>query len=187
MPKCNTAIPAIIGGLLLAFTTCAQDVTNAPKTEIETFEARTGTVIVKGLGQIGSVTTDAGVISVRCKESTDATSGQKQYGMAVVFDGNHHERAKAVVDEDEMDSLINGVNYLGKVTYTVTSLPSFEATYSTKSGLRLVAYSSKRQGGIQDFLQFGDSPRILLTSSQFAQLQALVSQAKSTLDSLKGQ
>jgi hypothetical protein len=40
----------------------AQDTTNAPKTEIENFELQTGTVIVKGLGEIGSVTTSAGSV-----------------------------------------------------------------------------------------------------------------------------
>ena len=56
----------------LAFTSRAQDATNAPtaKTEIENFELQTGTVIVKGLGEIGSVTTSAGIVSV-LKESID--------------------------------------------------------------------------------------------------------------------
>jgi hypothetical protein len=167
----------------LAFVSRAQDTTNAPKTEIENFEAQTGTVIIKGFGQIGSVTASAGVISVRCKESATTTS-HKEYGIAIEFASNQ-QRELLIVDYDEIDSLINGIDYLGKITYNVTSLPGFEATYTTKSGLRIVAYASKRQGGIQSFLQFCDSPRILLTPDQMVQLESSIGQAKTSLDSLR--
>jgi hypothetical protein len=169
----------------LAFASHAQDLTNAPKTEIENFEAQTGTVIVKGFGQIGSVTASTGVISVRCKESADTTTGLKEYGVAIKFDGNNRQEEFAIVDYDEMNSLLNGLDYLGKITYEVTSMPSFDAIFNTKSGLRIAAHSERRQGGIQTFLQFGDAPRILLASDQFAQFQNLIGQAKTSLDSLK--
>ncbi|MGH7951418.1 MAG: hypothetical protein ACREFE_05810 [Limisphaerales bacterium] len=163
----------------------AQDtITNALKTEIENFEAQTGTVIVKGFGEIGSVTASAGVISVRCKESANVSTGQKEYGIAFAF-GNNRLREFAVVDYDEIDSLLNGMDYLSKITPDATMMPEFEAIYSTKSGLRIVAYSAGRQGGIQDFLQFSDAPRILLASDQMVQLRNLIAQAKTSLDALK--
>jgi hypothetical protein len=71
------------------------------------------------------------------------------------------------------------------MTYDATALPSFEATFTTKSGLRIVAHSDKRQGGIQAFLQFGDSPRIPLASDQSHKFQNLIAQAKTSLDALK--
>jgi hypothetical protein len=169
----------------LAFAGHAQDITNAPKTEIEFFEAQTGTVIVKGFGDVGSVNVSAGVISVRCKESTDATTGRKQYGITITFVGNDRSSNRLVVDYDEINSLLNAIDYLNKITYDVTTLPAFEAVYSTKSGLRIVAYSSRRQGGIQTFLQLGDDPRVLLNSDQMTQLEGLIGQAKTTLDSLR--
>ena len=89
------------------------------------------------------------------------------------------------MDYDEIDSLLDGINYLNKITYEVTPLPSFEASFTAKSGLRVVAYSARRQGGIQTFLQYGDRPRILLTSDQMTQLHGLIGQAKNMLDSLK--
>jgi hypothetical protein len=162
----------------------AQDATNAPKTEIENFEQQTGTVIVKGLGEIGSVTTSAGVITVRCKESIDENSGLKEYGIGVALASNQL-RGFLVVDYDELDSLIHGLDFLGKITYDVTALPSFDATFSTKSGLLIAAHSEQRHGTIQTFLQFADTPRIPLTSVQFAQFQNLIGQAKASLDSLR--
>ena len=168
----------------LAFASRAQD-TNALKTHIGVFEAQTGTVIIKGFGQTGSMSAGADVISVRCKESTDVNTGHKAYGLAIEITGNNRPRERTYVDYDEIDSLLNGVNYLSKITCDVTPLPSFEASYTTKSGLRVVASSARRQGGIQTFLQYCDQPRILLTSDQLAQFHGLVDQAKNSLDSIR--
>jgi hypothetical protein len=167
----------------LAFTARAQD-TNALKTEIGIFESQTGVVIVKGFGQVGSLSTGATVISVRCKESSSASSGHKDYGIAVVIDANQW-RGLAILDYDELDALLNGMDYLGKTTYNVTSLPGFEASFTTKSGLELIAHGDKQQGGIRTFLQYDDGPRIPLMSDQWTQLAKLIEQAKATLDSLR--
>jgi hypothetical protein len=168
----------------LAFACRAQDATNVLKTEIENFEAQTGTVIVKGFGEIGSLTTGAGVISVRCKESIDVGHGLKQYGIAIELAANP-PREFFIVDYDEIGSLLSGIDYLSQITYSVTTLPAFEASFTTRSGLRVVAYSAVRQGGIHTYLQFGDAPRISLASDQLAQFQNLIVQAKNSLDALK--
>jgi len=167
----------------LAFAARAQD-TNALKTEIGLFEAQTGVVLVKGFSQIGSIATSEAVISVRCKETTSVATGRKDYGIAVEIALNQR-RALAIVDYDELDSMLDGMNYLGKISYNVTALPSFEASYTTKSGLSFIAFSNKRQGGILTFLQYNDSPRIPLTLDQWNQLANLINQAKTTIDSLR--
>ena len=97
---------------------------------------------------------------------------------------NNQPKDKIIVDYDELDSLLNGIDYLSKISYDVTPLPGFEAVYATKSGLRLVAYSSRRMGGIQTFLQYGDNPRIPLASDQVAQVRDLISQARTALAAL---
>lgn len=167
----------------LAFGVRAQD-TNALKTEIGIFESQTGVVIIRGFGQVGSITTGSAVISVRAKESTSAATSHKDYGIAVVIEVNQG-RGVAIVDYDELDALLNGMDYLGKMTYSATSLPGFEATFTTKSGLELIAHGDKQQGGIRTFLQYDDGPRIPLASDQWVQLAKLIEQAKTTLDSLR--
>jgi hypothetical protein len=161
----------------------AQD-TNALKTEIGLFESQTGVVIIKGFGQVGSVSTGGAVISVRCKESSSTATGHKDHGIAVVIEANQC-RGVAIVDYDELDALLNGMDYLGKMTFNVTSLPGFEANFTTKSGLQLIAHGDKQLGGIRTFLQYDDGPRIPLASDQWAQLANLISQARITLDSLR--
>lgn len=89
------------------------------------------------------------------------------------------------MDDDELDALLNGMDSLGKMTYSVTSLPGFEASFTTKSGLQLIARGDKQQGGIRTFLQYNDGPRIPLASDQWTQLTKLIAQAKATLDSLR--
>ena len=181
-----------ICSLLLAFGSLAcvgraQEVTlttNAPKTEIEVFELQTDTVIVKGLGQISSLNMDSGAVFVRVKETSDIGTGRKLYGLTIGFAESNQPREKLVVDYDELESLLSGIDYLSKISYDVTPLPSFEAAYTTKSGLRIVAYSSRWQGGIQTFLQFGDNPRIPLASDQVAQFRDMISQARNALTAM---
>ncbi len=168
---------------LLAFGARAQD-TNALKTEIGLFESQTGVIIIKGFGQVGSISTGGAVISVRAKESSSAATGHKDYGLALVIEANQW-REVALVDYDELDTLLNSMDYFGKVTYNVTSLPGFEATFATKSGLTLIAHGDRQQGGIRTFLQYNDSPRIPLASDQWTQLVNLTGQAKARLDALR--
>lgn len=162
----------------------AQTVTNVPATEIENFELQTDTVMVKGFGEIGSVTTEAGVVSVRCKETDSVASGRKLYGIAVTFEAND-AHGFLVADYDELESLTNGLDYLAKISYNVTPMPGFDASIVTRSGLRAGAHTERRQSGIELFLQFGESPRIPLTADQFAQFANLVNGSKMSLDAAR--
>lgn len=176
-------LAVVCAALPLAAT--AQSNTNAPTTEIENFELQTDAVIVKGVDQIGFVTTDAGTILVRCKESDNIASGQKQYAIAISIE-NNQSRMVLLVDYDELDALIHGLDFLGKVTYDVTTMPAFDATITTRSGFRAGAHSERRQGTIQLFFQFADSVRAPVTPDQFNQLQKLIVQAKTALDTARG-
>src|ERR1039457_4957122 len=85
-----------------ALASSAQD-TNALKTDLGFFEAQTGTVIVKGFGQIGSMSVGTDVITVRCKASTDVSTGHKAYGLIIEIAGSSPPRERIFVDYDEMD------------------------------------------------------------------------------------
>ncbi len=169
-----------------AWAACGQ-VTNLPPTEIETFEATTGTVIVQGAGQVGAVAVGNLNIAVICKESMDINGGAKEYGLAVEMTGNGQRLSKLVVDYDELDSLVKGLNYLARIDYNVTTLPTFVAAYVSKSGLRVGAYTSQRRGAIQYFVQdyAHNGARILLMADQLAQFQTLIEEGRKNLDSLR--
>jgi len=172
------------GCCAFVFAARAQESTNLPPTEIENFELQTDAVIVKGFNEVGTISTSAGVVSVRCKQSANTATGRVEYGITVGL-VTSDTRGALVVDYDELDALLNGMTFLGRITYDVTPMPSFDAALTTKSGLRIAAHSERRQGGIQTFLQFEDSPRIPLSSDQFSQFQSLIQQAKSSLDLIR--
>ena len=176
----------ILAAVFCSFTLTspAQD-TNALKTDLGVFDAQTGTVIVKGFGQIGAMSVGTDVITVRCKASTDVSTSHKAYGLSIEIAGSPSPRERIFVDYDEIDSLLSAINYLNKITYDATPLPGFEASFTTKAGLRVAAYSARRQGGIQTFLQYGDDPRILLASDQMTQFYGLIEQARNSLDSMR--
>ena len=168
----------------LTFAAAAQD-TNYLRTEIGVFENRTGSVIIKGFGQIGSVAAGGADISVRCKETTDLSIGRKLYGLAIQISGNSIPAERLYVDEDEIDALLSGLNYLIKINYEVTALPGFEASYTTKGGLQVMANSVRKEGGIRFSLQGNYSPPIALSSMQMTQLYTLITQARKNLDAIK--
>ena len=116
-----------------------------------------------------------------------SSTGRRQYGMAVEVVANDQRAWKRVVDYDEMDSLINGLNYLAKIDYKVTELPTFVAGYVTRSGLRVGAFTSQRRGVIQYFLQdySTNSPRILITSGPTGPVPGSGGPTRKNLDSLQ--
>jgi hypothetical protein len=171
---------------LFAWTSRAQDtITNL--TELEAFEAQTGTVIVKGAGQTGSLTIGAVDVAVLSKESLNVTTGQKAYGVAIEITENNRLVRKAVIDYDELDTFLSSLDYLARIDYNVTTLPTFTASYTTKSGFRVGAFTSQRRGAIQFFLQSynTDKAKILITPAQLIQFQTLVEQTRKSLDALR--
>lgn len=177
---------SILLALACAFagTVVAQD-TNAFMTQIGSFEARTNVVIIRASGLIGSIPLGSGELEVRCKETTDAGTGEKVYGLAMAIEVNQIPAQRVLVDEDEVDSLLKAVNYLAKINYDVTSLPAFEASYTSKAGLRVIAHANRREGGVLAYLQFNDNPRIALTPVQMTQLYDLIEMGRKKLAEIK--
>lgn len=93
---------AIIASGLFAFAASAQ-VTNVTFTELESFEAQPGTVVVAGAGQVGSMAIGDITVSVFSRESTAVNSGRKEYGAVVELGENDRREARMFVDYDEMD------------------------------------------------------------------------------------
>jgi hypothetical protein len=187
----KSKIPLLALALCSLLTTSSPaQTTNAvavvPATILENLEGLTGELIVKGTGPVGSVTAAGAVISATCKEDTLVSANQKAYGLVVdiKFDGQPEDRT--VVDYDELEMLLSSVDSLRKLDWSVTSLSSFDVNYTTKAGLRVAAFSSKRAGAIEFTVRSTRMDKgLLLTAQQFAQLQTLLTQAKAKLDSIR--
>lgn len=172
---------------LLAFQLRLPAQTNsAPATWLETFEQQTNVVLVKGFSSIGSLTVDQATIAVRACEVDNVNSGQKAYGLILdVALPGADSHLHLALDADELDGLAGGMDYVSKVSWGVTPLNGFEASYLTRSGLRIAAHSERRQDTIATFVEFPAVPAIRVNADQLAQLRSLILQGKSSLDSLK--
>jgi hypothetical protein len=95
--------------------------------------------------------------------------------------------ATALIDYDELDSLLDGLEYLGKLDWSVTSLPDFSAVYTTKGGFRAEARGSRRTGSIEFAVRSTrvNAPKLSLSRDQLGQLRSLIEQARTKLDSMR--
>ncbi len=181
---------AVAAGSLLAGSAAAQETNPCPllpATKLEAFETNVDTVIIKATAPIGTVAGHGGSVSVRCREITDAGTGQRASGVIVDIASSGPVEDTTLIDYDELDSLLDGIEYIGKLDWTVTSLPSFNAVYTTKGGFRAVAFGSRRTGNIEFAVRSTRVIRqpLLLSRDQLGQLRSLVEQGKAKLDSLR--
>lgn len=178
-------------GLGFAGSTRAQESTNLwpgwVMTRLESLQTNANRVIVKAASPIGSVAAHGATIAVLATEVTDTASGQTASGLTLtVFEGEQ-TGGVALVDYEELSSLLSALDYLSRVDWSVTSLSSFDAFSSTKDGFRVAAFSSKRTGTIEyaaRTLRSNQRPA-LLTRDQLMQLRSLIDQAKGKLDSIR--
>jgi hypothetical protein len=195
MSRNKMALTAAAGLFLFAFHLSAQtdnpppaQTGVLPPTYLENFELQTNTILVRGFSLAGSVVLGNYTLVVHANEVNDMTHSQKAYGVVMnlrLSNSDADTQVEWVMDYDELDSLANALDYISKVTWGVTQLNGFEATYKTKSGFRLVAHSDRKDQTVATSIQFGDSPRIPASSDQLLQIRSLISQAKATLDALK--
>ena len=86
MRKFIAMLVVIAGGSLLASLAAAQETNPCPllpATKLEAFETNTETVIIKATAPIGGVPGRGGTVSVRCREITDAGTGQRASGVII--------------------------------------------------------------------------------------------------------
>jgi len=158
-----------------------------PKSRLELAEERTGVVLVRGTENVGSVAGNRGEVQVQVRETKDVTSNQRDYGVIItVFQGEGTASA-TYVDYDELPTLIQNLDYVSKANWTLTSLGHFDASYTTRAGLRVVTYSSTRSGLIEGAVV---SQRVLrsrasLTTAQLDLLRNTLEVAKTKIDELQ--
>ena len=190
MRRLMAVLIVVAGGSVLTGPARAQETNGcvlAPATKLEAFETNTDTVIIKATAPMGTVQVHGGEVSVRCREITDAGTGHRESGIVMDIAVGESIEAGLLVDYDELDSLVDGMEYLGKLDWSVTSLPDFQAVYTTKGGFRVVARGSRRTGNIEfdvRNLRF-NYPKLPLSRDQLGQLRSLVEQGKAKLDSVR--
>jgi hypothetical protein len=114
------------------------------------------------------------------------SGARKEHGILVDIGVNGQPDDSTVVDYDELDALLGSMDYLANINRSVTALSGLNASFTTKGGLRVGAFSSRRVGQIELSLRSSRMQKgMLLTSDQLVQFHSLVDQAKHKLDALK--
>ncbi|WP_395717015.1 hypothetical protein [Prosthecobacter sp.] len=160
-----------------------------PKTKLEMFQARSGAVIIRGFSEVGSIQGQLSTsIAVECKEFTDASSGKKEYGITVtVKSTSRFEKSDtSFIDDDEIVSLLKGIEYIAKIDKTITKLADFQADYKTKGDMTVSSYSSS-QGIVEAAVQCGrfNGTMAHLSMADLEQFTKLIAKSKEMLDELK--
>ena len=181
---------ALLGCLLFAqsgHTQATNPCPAAPATLLESFETNIAVVVLKAGSEVGTVSARTGAIAVKCRQMTDLSTGNKAQGIAVEITDHSQAKDSMLIDYDEMVPLQNALDYLSKLEVSVTPLTIFDATYTTKGGLRLAAIGTRRTGVIQFTIRDARTglPPLVLSRQELAQFSTLLDQAKATLDGLR--
>ncbi|WP_150107342.1 hypothetical protein [Pedosphaera parvula] len=188
MPNFNTTILTLLVCSLLSFNIHAQDTgTNTPKTRIEAFDTQIGVIRIKATSDMGTIPGKIGSVLIQCKESTDPVANKKEYGLAIKVSLSEQQQDSTTIDYDEIEPLIGAIDYISKIDYSVTTLPTFAATFTTRGDFTIATYTSKRQGNIQATAQSNRllKTRVFLSMDQLAQLRTVLASAKNTIDSIR--
>jgi len=189
---CKIMMVAVAGWFLLTVDLPAlTEVTNViilpPTTRLEAVENTVGKIVFKGRTEVGTVTAPTGSITVFFKEDTLVGDNTKEHGVVIVIKGGGQNDERALVDYDELDGLAGALDYLSRLTWSATTMTSFDASYTSKSGLRFDSVGNRRSGKIEFSIRNGQMPqKLVLAPEHLAQMRSLLDQAKRKLDELRG-
>jgi hypothetical protein len=187
MRRSNVAALIALVLLLCSTSAFAQQAKPTPTdtpTKLETFQAKTGAVIIKGYTRIGTVRGTGGSATVISMEFTDAQTGRKEQGIVIeVKESDRLAREnRSFIDADEIDSLLKGIEYISKIGSTVTKLASFEAIYRTKGEFSITTFSDS-SGSISAAISSGRIGRsdMFIPLSELAAFKGLIIEAQAKL------
>ena len=170
--------------------------TSEPKTQSEAIHGKISATIIEGYSVVGKVNVDDrrysdSVISVENWEFIVPSTDEKQIGIVVEIKSREQSN-RSLIDYDEIDPLLQGIDYLLKVNRHSVKLDNFQAIYRTKDGLRVTTSNHPRdetfgrsQGDIEATVKSGNGAVISFSIHKLRALQSLIAKAKQQLDLIK--
>lgn len=157
-----------------------------PRTKLEAFDERYGTVLLKGFTQINSI--DVRGVRVDAIELRDLARATRVTGIVIALSGSGekpHEN-RAFVDYEEIDGLVAGIDSVSRVNETMTKLVGFEGKYRTLGDFEVGVFRQTRSGNAVS-LSTGvcDQVRLMMSLDDLTKVRAMVVEAKSKLDEAK--
>jgi len=182
---CNSAVAQRPGPEFWRRVTCEPF---EPRTKLEALEMKYETVLIKGFTRITTV--EISGVRIDAVEWRDMKNSVRATGITIVVsEARPNERPRedrAMIDYDEIDSLVSAIDLVSKVSETATKLTGFEARYKTVGDLEIVVFRQTRSGtAVQLTAGLCDKITQSLTLDELAKLRAMLVEAKTRLDEIK--
>lgn len=131
----------------IAFSSLASEDETKTSTKLEAFQARTGTVIIRGYSTAGSIRGLGANVSVDARVFKDASDLQKPVtGISVsIKETTRLERESiSFIDSEEIQSLLDGIDYISKASSEITPLEKFEVEFRTNGDFRVIVFNDSK-------------------------------------------
>ena len=153
--------------------------TKEPRTKLEAMMQQTGTVV-----SIKSSRMDE-YRGVYCIEITDVFTGKREIGIGLALEYSRKE-INTVIDYDEIESLLRGIDYISKVTNS-TDPSEFHGIYQTKENFIISYYLSNKGWSIRGtkLLRNNEYSWDDLSETRIDEFRTAIFQAKQELDKIK--
>jgi hypothetical protein len=159
----------------------------APRNRLEEFEARQGTLLVKGRTWIATLRSQGGTARVEATEIRNVFDSSRALGVTVTISTSSPSgESRCLIDYEEIDNLVKAFDTMAKVEDSITKLSHFEAHYRTMSDFEIIVFK-QTSGGIAAAIEGGffERTRVLLTLEEFTRLRWMIVQAKEKVDEVK--
>jgi hypothetical protein len=159
-----------------------------PRNKLEEIEGRMETILIKGRTYVATLRAQNGTARVEATEIRDTKSSNRVAGVVVtiVADGGPPGEIRALIDYDEIDSLIKAFDAIAKSDDSITKLTHFESRYRTKGDFEILVFKQV-SGGVAAAVEGGffDRSRLLMTLDDFTRMRWMIAQARDRLDEIK--
>lgn len=163
----------------------------APRTKLEEFESRLGTLLVKGHTYVATLkATGGGSARVEAMEIRDTSNSTRATGVVVTIapleqNGPTLNEIRSLIDYEDIDTLIKAFDTAAKADESLTKLTHFEVRYRALGDFEIVVFKQV-PGGVAAAVEGGlfERTRLLLTLDEFVKLRWMIAQAKDRLDQI---
>lgn len=154
-------------------------------TKIEALETKTSSVILEGYSEIGSISSPRfGSVKIRSLDVQDVNGKNRALGLSIFVDSSLSKSDNVLtvnVDYDEIDSILNTIDYFMKINNSITYLDYYTVSYKTKGKLHL---TYQKTPYIQNFVVgagINREVRVPLELDKLLELKQLIMKAKAIL------
>ncbi|HYW73438.1 MAG TPA: hypothetical protein VE961_20620 [Pyrinomonadaceae bacterium] len=158
-----------------------------PRNQLEDFETRVETLLIRGRHVIGHIRAQSGLVRVEATEIRDGATSATVSGAVITFipdSGSPAGEIRSVIDYDEIDALLRAMDTAAKASESVTRLSHFEVRYRTKGDFEIMVFKQLENNTIAAAIEAGffDRLRLYLSIDDLVKLRWMIAQAKERLD-----